>query len=54
MGLQVPQVETQEEELTDEVKKVQKTALNISFQRRNGKPATIITEFEGTDDELKD
>lgn len=54
MGLQVPQMETQEEELTDEVKKVQKTALNISFQRRNGKPATIITEFEGTDDELKD
>ena len=54
MGLQVPQVETQEEELTDEVKKVQKTALNISFQRRNGKPATIITEFEGADDELKD
>ena len=52
-GLQVPQVETQEEQ-QDEVKTVQKTALNISFQRRNGKPATIITEFEGTDDELKD
>lgn len=52
-GLQVPQVETQEEQ-QDEVKKVQKTALNISFQRRNGKPATIITEFEGTEDELKD
>lgn len=53
MGLQVPQVETQEEQ-QDEVKTVQKTALNISFQRRNGKPATIITEFEGTDEELKD
>ena len=53
-GLQVPQVETQEEEQTSETKQVQKTALNISFQRRNGKPATIITEFEGTDDELKD
>lgn len=52
-GLQVPQVETQEEQ-QDEVKTVQKTALNISFQRRNGKPATIITEFEGTDEELKD
>ena len=52
-GLHVPQVETQEEQ-QDEVKKVQKTALNISFQRRNGKPATIITEFEGTDEELKD
>ena len=53
-GLQVPQVETPEEEQTSETKQVQKTALNISFQRRNGKPATIITEFEGTDDELKD
>lgn len=52
-GLQVPQVETQEEQ-QQEVKAVQKNALNISFQRRNGKPATIITEFEGTDDELKD
>lgn len=54
MGLQVPQVEAQEEEETAEAKKVQKTPLNISFQRRNGKPATIITEFEGSDEELKD
>ena len=30
-GLQVPQVETVEEEQTAEVKSVQKTALNISF-----------------------
>ena len=52
-GLQVPQVEAQEEPI-EEVKTVQKTALNISFQRRNGKPATIITEFEGSDEELKD
>lgn len=53
-GLQVPQVESNEEEQTKEVKNVQKSALNISFQRRNGKPATIITEFEGTDEELKE
>ena len=53
-GLQVPQVESNEEEQTEEVKTVQKSALNISFQRRNGKPATIITEFEGTDEELKE
>ena len=53
-GLQVPHVETQEEEQASDTKQVQKTALNISFQRRNGKPATIITEFDGTDDELKD
>ena len=36
-GLQVPQVESNEEEQTKEVKTVQKSALNISFQRRNGK-----------------
>ena len=51
-GLQVPQVETVEEEQTAEAKSLQKTALNISFQRRNGKPAVLITGFEGTDEQL--
>lgn len=26
----------------------------LQFQRRNGKPATLITGFEGTDEELKE
>lgn len=26
----------------------------LQFQRRNGKPSTLITGFEGTDSELKD
>ncbi len=26
----------------------------LQFQRRNGKPATLITGFEGSDDELKE
>lgn len=31
-----------------------KGTLYIRFEKRNGKPATIISEFSGTDDELKD
>lgn len=33
---------------------VRKQQFCLQFQRRNGKPATLITGFEGTDDELKD
>lgn len=31
-----------------------KQTLRVELDKRNGKPATLITEFEGTDDELKD
>lgn len=32
----------------------QKQCLCLSFQRRNGKPATIISGYEGSDDSLKE
>lgn len=35
-------------------KKKQKEPLRIELDKRNGKAATLITEFEGSDDELKD
>ena len=35
-------------------KKRQTEPLRVEMNKRNGKPATLITEFEGTDDELKD
>lgn len=31
-----------------------KQTLRVELDRRNGKPATIISEFQGTDDELKE
>jgi len=42
--------------LTDnkEEKKLQKELLRVELDKRNGKPATLITEFTGTDDELKE
>jgi len=36
------------------VKKVQKEPLRVELDKRNGKPATLITDFQGTDNELKD
>lgn len=37
-----------------EEKKQQKELLRVELDKRNGKPATLITEFAGTDDELKE
>lgn len=34
--------------------KLPKQLLRVELDKRNGKPATLITEFQGTDDELKD
>lgn len=31
-----------------------KQTLRVELDKRNGKPATIISEFQGTDDELKE
>ena len=31
-----------------------KQTLRVELEKRNGKPATIISEFQGTDDELKE
>lgn len=37
-----------------EEKKLQKEPLRVELDKRNGKPATLITGFEGTDEELKE
>lgn len=53
---EVPQVEKTAEpniKITPQ-KKMQTLPLRIELDKRKGKPATLITEFEGTDDELKD
>lgn len=34
--------------------KLQREPLRVELDKRNGKPATLITEFLGTDDELKE
>ncbi len=36
------------------VKKKQSEPLRIELDKRNGKPSTLITDFQGTDDELKE
>lgn len=46
--------EPKEESKKSETKKRQKEPLRVELDKRNGKPATLITEFEGTDDELKE
>ncbi len=40
--------------LKTEEKKLQKEPLRVELDKRNGKPATLITGFEGTDEELKE
>jgi len=35
-------------------KKLQIEPLRVELDKRNGKPTTLITEFKGTDDELKE
>ncbi len=37
-----------------DTKKKQREPLRVELDKRNGKPATLITEFEGSDDELKE
>ena len=37
-----------------ETNKKQKEPLRVELDKRNGKPATLITEFLGSDDELKE
>ncbi len=52
---EVPQVkETPAEILLKPAKKRQAEPLRVELDKRNGKPATLITEFQGKDDELKD
>jgi len=51
----VPQVkETPEETIITPAKKRQSEPLRVELDKRNGKPATLVTDFMGKDDELKD
>lgn len=49
---QVEEVLSQKE--VKPVKKRQAEPLRVELDKRNGKPATLVTEFQGKDDELKD
>ncbi len=51
----LPQVK-EEEPVTavPKIKKKQVEPLRIELDKRNGKPSTLITDFKGTDDELKE
>jgi len=42
------------EQKTDYTKKQQKEPLRVELDKRNGKPATLVTKFMGSDDELKE
>ncbi len=42
------------EESKPQVVKKQVEPLRVEMEKRNGKPSTIITEFQGTDEELKE
>jgi Translation initiation factor 1 (eIF-1/SUI1) and related proteins len=52
---ELPQVEeTDADTKQPESPKKQKEPLRVELDKRNGKPATLVTEFQGTDDELKE
>lgn len=52
---ELPQVdETKSEVKQPESQKKQKEPLRVELDKRNGKPATLVTEFQGTDDKLKE
>jgi translation initiation factor 1 len=36
------------------IKAIQKESLRIEMDKRNGKPATLVTDFKGSDDALKE
>ena len=51
----VPQVEeTSHSTIIKPAKKRQVEPLRVELDKRNGKPATLITDFKGKDDELKE
>ena len=52
---ELPQVEeVVSQEKVKPVKKRQTEPLRVELDKRNGKPATLVTEFQGKDDELKE
>jgi translation initiation factor 1 len=50
----LPEGEEIQQPLKKEEKKLHKELLRVELDKRNGKPATLITGFEGTDEELKE
>ncbi len=50
----LPEGEELPEIKVPESNKKQKEPLRVELDKRNGKPATLITEFLGSDDELKE
>jgi len=48
----LPQVEDEEKKAT--VKNIQKEPLRIQLEKRNNKVVTLISEFQGSEEELKD
>jgi len=53
---ELPQVEETPEKVvvTNTAKKRQMEPLRVELDKRNGKPATLVTDFQGKDDELKE
>lgn len=51
---QLPQAEETTETHLPENKKLQKEPLRVELEKRNGKPTTLITDFFGTENELKE
>ena len=52
---EVPQVkETPAETIIKPAKKRQIEPLRVELDKRNGKPATLVTDFKGMDSELKE
>ena len=52
---EVPQVkETPAETIIKPAKKRQVEPLRVELDKRNGKPATLVTDFKGMDSELKE
>ena len=49
-----PETEKQQVSAQEATGKPLKQQLCLQFQRRNGKPAVLITGFEGTDEQLKE
>lgn len=49
-----PETEKQQVSAQEATVKPLKQQLCLQFQRRNGKPAVLITGFEGTDEQLKE
>jgi translation initiation factor 1 len=51
---ELPQVEEKPVAEIKPAKKRQSEPLRVELDKRNGKPATLVTEFQGKDSELKE